>query len=109
MLCAIQKKSPGGVLKNFAKFPGKNCVRVSFLMWLQPSEHLWPEDCNYIKKETLTQVLSCEFCEISKDTCLTEHPLATAFSRKSSHLLLITLRLSCFPLLIPGHCDQLYF
>ena len=25
-----------------------------------------PEDCNFIKKETLAQVFSCEICEISK-------------------------------------------
>ena len=29
--------------------------------------------CNFIKKETLAQVLSCEFCEISKNTFYTEH------------------------------------
>ena len=29
--------------------------------------------CSFIKKETLTQVLSCEFFEISKNTFLTEH------------------------------------
>ena len=29
--------------------------------------------CNFIKKKTLTQALSCEFSEISKDTFLTEH------------------------------------
>ena len=28
---------------------------------------------NFIKKETLAQVFSCEFCEISKNTFLTEH------------------------------------
>ena len=32
----------------------------------------WPQslfnECNFIKKETLAQVLSCEFCEISKNT-----------------------------------------
>ena len=38
-----------GVLKNFAKFTGK---------------HL----CNFINKETPTQVFSCEFCEIFKNT-----------------------------------------
>ena len=27
-----------------------------------------PQDCNFIKKETLAQIFSCEFCEISKDT-----------------------------------------
>ena len=36
------------------------------------------EDCNFIKKETLAQVFSCEFCEISKNTFFTEHLRATA-------------------------------
>ena len=29
--------------------------------------------CNFIKKETLTQVFFCEFCKISKNTFFTEH------------------------------------
>ena len=29
--------------------------------------------CNFIKKEILAQVFSCEFCEISKNTFFTEH------------------------------------
>ena len=33
---------------------------------------------NFIKKETLAQLFSCEFCEISKDTFFTEHLLPTA-------------------------------
>ena len=33
--------------------------------------------CNFIKKETLTQVFPCEFCEISKNTFFTEHLRAT--------------------------------
>ena len=37
-----------------------------------------PQACNFIKKETLAQVLSCEFCEISKNTFFTEHLWATA-------------------------------
>ena len=36
----------------------KNCVRVSFLIKLQP--------CNFINKEALVQVFSCEFSEIVK-------------------------------------------
>ena len=32
-----------------------------------------PQACNFIKKETLAQVLSCELCEISKNISLTEH------------------------------------
>ena len=38
------------------------CARVSFLIELRA------EVCNLIKKETLTQVFFCEFCEISKKT-----------------------------------------
>ena len=33
---------------------------------------------NFIKKETLAQVFSCEFSEISKNTFFTEHLWATA-------------------------------
>ena len=36
-----------------------------------------PEACNFIKKESLAQVISCEFCEISKTTFFTEHLWAT--------------------------------
>ena len=43
------------------------CARVYFLIKLQA----WA--CNFIKKETLTQVFSCQFCEISKNTFFTEH------------------------------------
>ena len=34
--------------------------------------------CNFINKQTLAQVLSCEFCEISKNSFFTEHLWATA-------------------------------
>ena len=34
--------------------------------------------CNFIKKETLAQMFSCEFCEISKNTFFTEHLWTTA-------------------------------
>ena len=38
-----------------------------------------PEACNFIKKESLTQVISCEFCKISQNTFFTEHLRTTAF------------------------------
>ena len=61
--CSIKK----GFLRNFAKFTGKHLCR--------------PEPCNFIKKETLAQVFSCEFCEISKNTLFTEHlRTTTSFS-----------------------------
>ena len=34
--------------------------------------------CNFIKKESLAQVFSCECCEISKNTFFTEHVWTTA-------------------------------
>ena len=43
-----------GILRNFAKFTGKNL------------------------SQTLAQVFSCEFCQISKNTFYTEHPWTTA-------------------------------
>ena len=43
------------------------CTRVSFLI------NCRPEASNFIKKETLAQVFSCELYEISKNTFFTEH------------------------------------
>ena len=37
-----------------------------------------PKACNFIKKETLAQVFSCEFCDISKNTFFTEDIRTTA-------------------------------
>ena len=62
----IKKQSPGGVpqkgvLKNFTIFTGKKCDRLYFSIKLQA------QACNFIKKETLVQVFSCEFYETSKN------------------------------------------
>ena len=46
------------LLRNFTKFTGK---------------HLCQSACNFIEKETLAQVFSCEFWEISKNSFFTEH------------------------------------
>ena len=37
-----------------------------------------PEACNFIKKETLAKVFSCEFCEISKNNFPYRTPLVAA-------------------------------
>ena len=64
--CSLRK----GVLRNFVKFTGKHlCRSVLFNR---------SEACNFVKKETLGQVFSYEFCEISKNTFFTEHLWATA-------------------------------
>ena len=36
------------------------------------------EACNFIKKETLVQMFTCEFCETFKNTFFTEHLWTTA-------------------------------
>ena len=37
-----------------------------------------PEACNFIKKGSLAEALSCEFCEISKNTVCYQTPLVAA-------------------------------
>ena len=62
--CSVRK----GVLRNFAQFPGKHRVRVSFLIKLQA--------CNFINKRlwyTLLVQAFSEFCEIFKNIFFSEH------------------------------------
>ena len=47
-----------GILRNFTKFTGKRLCQVFFLLKLQ---------ANFMKKETSTQILFCELCEIFKN------------------------------------------
>ena len=72
-----------GFLRNFTKFTGKHlCQRLFF----NKVAGLRPEACNFIKKESLAQVFSCEFCEISKNTFFHRTPLVAA-SKNLSWLL----------------------
>ena len=44
-------------------------MRKPMVFWMvRSSRPKSPEACNFIKKETLAQVFSCEFFEISKNT-----------------------------------------
>ena len=45
--------------------------------------------CNFIKKEALAQVLSCEFCEIFKNTFFTEHLWTTASMTLKYEILIV--------------------
>ena len=47
-------------------FFGKKWMRANF--WHSNLNERYAEVCNFIKKETLAQVFSCEFFEISKNT-----------------------------------------
>ena len=66
--CSMKK----GVLKNFTIFTGKHMRQSHFFNKVAGGT------CNFIKKDTLTQVFSCEFCKISKSTFFTEHLRTTA-------------------------------
>ena len=56
--CSIKK----GGLTNFGKFTGKHLCHSLFFNKVSGLA------CNFIKKETLAQVFSCQFWEISKNT-----------------------------------------
>ena len=57
-----------GAYRNLTKVTGKHLYQSLFQ----------PQAWNFIKKETLAQVFSCEFCEISKNTFLNRTPLVAA-------------------------------
>ena len=81
------------VLRNFSKFTGKHmCQRLFFNKVVGLA-------CNFIKKETLVQVFSCEFWEISKNTFFTEHLrwLLLKFSHWYFHKMVIWIDISIFP------------
>ena len=59
-----------GVHRNFTKFIGEYLCQGLFF---NKVAGLRPQACNFIKKETLAQVLSREFCEISKNIIFIEH------------------------------------
>ena len=72
-MCSVKK----AVLKHFVKFLGKHlCQILLFNKVVGLSLQL-------IKKETLSQVSSYEFCEIFKNTYLIEHLRTTAFENIS--------------------------
>ena len=88
--CFVKK----GVLRNFAKLTGNICARVSFLKKLQTCTERYriQSECgkmqvyNFIKKESLVQVFSCEFANFPR----------TPFLQKTSGQLLLSFLLVFF-------------
>ena len=60
------------VLRNFTKFTRKPLFQSLFF---NKVAGLRSQACNFIKKETLAQMCTCKFCEISKNTFLQRTPL----------------------------------
>ena len=70
-----------GVLRNLVKFTGKRLCESHFfnkVAGLMPA--------TLLKKETLAQVFSCEFCKISKSTFSYRTPLVTASEHNTVYL-----------------------
>ena len=94
--CSVRK----GVLRNFAKFTGKQICQSLFFSKvadLRPAALL---------KKRLAQMFSCESCEIFKNTFLTEHIWATASEKNSDG---VPLFFSYFPENIPDFSEKLFY
>ena len=63
-------------LRNFAEFKGKHLCHSLFFNKVSG---------NFIKKKTLAQVFSCEFCEISKSTFFYRTPPVAASGKNPQH------------------------
>ena len=61
------------IRRNFAKFTGKQLWQSLFF-----NKVAGLKACNCVKKETLAQMFSCEFCKISKNTLSCRTPPVTA-------------------------------
>ena len=63
-----QEAAIRGVLleKLFLEISQKFTENICQSLFFNKVADLRPQACNFIKKETLTQVFSCGFCEISK-------------------------------------------
>ena len=72
--CSVKK----GVLRNFAKCTGKHLCQRLFFNKVTGLSPLLTGLSNFIKKEALAQVFSCEFCEIFKNTYFYRTPLVAA-------------------------------
>ena len=66
-----------GALRNIAKFTEKPLCQSLFLNKVAGA------GCNFIKKETLAQLFSCKFCEISKNTFSYRTPPVAASEAKN--------------------------
>ena len=58
--------------------PDVLCKKVFLEISQNSQKNTCAQACNFIKKETLAQVFSCEFCQISKDTFSYRTPLVAA-------------------------------
>ena len=63
--------------------------------------------CNFMKKETLTQVFSCEFFKISKNTFLTEHLWANASEPQHTYNKLAVYNRPVWPFYVTSNTNKI--
>ena len=84
----IQKQSSGSVLQKNCSYKFHKIHKIRLCQSLKT--------CNFIKKETLAQVFSSEFCEISKNNFFYRTPTIAAstniqhFYRKLQYIICVT-------------------
>ena len=78
--CEICEISRTHFLKNICKrlLPNRSAFIEAVARRCSVKKLSQPQACNFIKKETLTQMFSCEFREISKNTNFYRTPLVVA-------------------------------
>ena len=73
VLLEHQKQSPGVFYNKSCSYKFRKIHRKTPVPESLSQSSCRPQVCSFIKKETLTPVFSCEFCEIYKNTFFTEH------------------------------------
>ena len=71
-------------LISFQNLLSSNLLIKSFMSTPRTHSHDL-QACNFIKKETLVQVFSCDFCEIFKNTFFYRTPLVAATCDMAQH------------------------
>ena len=74
--------------------PAITCSKLTIKTLEQGVKLAWT--CNFIKKETLAQVFSCEFCQITKNTFLQRTHVAAVVSREKDLTKSVILREKTF-------------
>ena len=77
------------VLNRLSKCANARYGKSQVFLWFTINSQSKLLVCNFIKKETLAQMFSCEFCEISKNTFSYRTSLVAASEKRLRHW--------CFP------------
>ena len=78
LIAFLPEATTGGVLQEKVFLEISQNLQENTRVWVSLLIKLQASACNFIKKETLARVFSCEFCKISKNTFFIEQLRTTA-------------------------------